>query len=251
MVCDQHEDVVVEIDDLKTRAQALRAAGNTPKQIARALGVPRTKITSLVRGVPANRPHRSAPEPKPLIGCWITGQWSNGLTIKDRPADWTDEDDLPRLAEGAGLPSIAVVREHDDNDVSICGYLVDTYCLGVKNAVPPTMINRRHLVDFLGDFFSAYSVAALPAPLELAQDLILGAVDYARGLGFDPHRDFYLATPHLGTWQPPSRITFGLDGKPYFQQGPYDNPTRVMRTLDRTVGPGNYHFATVITADEP
>jgi hypothetical protein len=81
---------------------------------------------------------------------------------------------------------------------------------------------------------------------------VFGAVDYARGLGFDPHRDFYLAAGHLGTRQPPSRIRFGRDGKPYFQQGPYDNPTRVMRTLDRSVGPGNYHITTVITTtDEP
>jgi hypothetical protein len=77
--------------------------------------------------------------------------------------------------------------------------------------------------------------------------LILGAVDYARTLGFDPHPDFYLAKPHLGTWQPPSRIQFGLHGKPYFQQGPYDNPSRIMRTLDRSVGPGNYGFTANIT----
>jgi hypothetical protein len=85
----------------------------------------------------------------------------------------------------------------------------------------------------------------LPAPLELAQDLVFGAVDYARSLGFDPHRDFSLAAPHLGTWQPPGRIRFGRDGMPYFQQGPYDNPNRVMRTLDRSVGPGNYQFTAV------
>lgn len=170
---------------------------------------------------------------------------------QDRPTDWTDDDDLPPLAPGAGLSSIAVARTHDGNDVSICGYLVDTYCLGVKNAVPPTMINRRDLPDFLDDFFAAYANEALPAPIELAQDLVFGAVDYARGLGFDPHRDFYLTAPHLGAWRPPSRITFGRDGKPYFQQGPYDNPTHVMRTLDRSVGPGNYHFTTVITTGGP
>src|SRR6266545_2468415 len=195
-------------DDLKTRAQALRTAGNSPKQIARALGIPRSQAVSLLHSSPSPRPQRpprtSIPD-KRLIGCWISRQWSNGLTITDRPADWIDDTDLPPLAMGAGLPSICVAREHNDTEAAVCGYLVDTYCQGVKNAA---------------------------------------------ALGFDPHRDFYLAKPHLGTWQPPSRIQFGLHGRPYFQQGPYDNPSRIIRTLDRSVGPGNYGFTTNITTGD-
>jgi hypothetical protein len=72
---------------------------------------------------------------------------------------------------------------------------------------------------FLADFFIAYPGGPLPAPIELAQNLVLGAVDYAQTLGFDPHPDFYLAKPHLGDWQPPSK------------------------------GPSNYHFSTLITTD--
>jgi hypothetical protein len=237
-------------DDLKSRAQALRAAGNTPKQIARALGIPRSKAVSLVHSGANPRPDRGAlgaTREKPIVGCWVTRQWSNGLIVENRPPDWIDDDDLPPLAMGAGLSSVVVAREHNDNEVSACGYLVDTYCQGVKNAVPPTMVARRDLAAFLADFFSAYDSEPLPAPIELAQNLVLGAVDYAQTLGFDPHRDFYLAKPHLGGWQAPSKIRFGLNGKPCFQQGPYDNPTRVMRTLDRSVGPGNYDFTTVLT----
>ena len=239
-------------DDLKSRAQALRAAGNTPKQIARTLGIPRSQAVSLLHSSPSPRPPRPLRMPIPdkrLIGCWISRQWSNGLDITDQPADWIDDADLPPLAMGAGLPSVCVVREHNDTEASACGYLVDTYCQGVKNAVPPSIVDRRDLAAFVADFFSAYDTGPLAAPITLAQDLILGAAAYAATLGFDPHRDFYLAKPHLGTWQPPSRIQFGLHGRPYFQQGPYDNPTRVMRTLDRSVGPGNYHFSTVISAD--
>jgi hypothetical protein len=235
-------------DDLKSRAQALRAAGNTPKQIARTLGITRSKALALIHSGGVNpRPQRSITTEKPLIGCWITRQWSNGLTIDNQPPDWIDDNDLPPLVMGAGLPSVAVVREYSDNEVSVCGYLVDTYCQGVKNAVPPNMIDRRDLAGFLASFFSAYGGRPLPAPIELAQNLVLGAVDYAHTLGFDPHRDFHLAKPHLGQWQPPGQIRFGLNGKPYFQQGPYDNPTRVIRTLNRTVGPGNYGFSTLIT----
>jgi hypothetical protein len=229
-------------DDLKSRAQALRAAGNTPKQIARTLGIPRSQAVSLAHSSPSPRPDHTPTPDKQLIGCWISRQWSNGLTITDQPTDWIDDPDLPPLAMGAGLASISVAREHNDTEVSVCGYLVDTYCQGVKNAVPPSLIDQRDLPAFVADFFAAYDTAPLPAPITLAQDLILGAVDYARTLGLDPHRDFHLAKPHLGTWQPPSRIQFGLHGKPHFQQGPYDNPSRIIRTLDRTVGPGNYGF---------
>lgn len=89
----------------------------------------------------------------------------------------------------------------------------------------------------------------MAAPLDLAQDLVFGAVEYARGLGFDPHPDLRQAAAHLGTWQPPGRITFGYHGEPYFQQGPYDNPARILRTLDRTVGAGNYKYTTVFATD--
>lgn len=237
-------------DDLKSRAWALRAAGSTPKQIARTLGIPRSRVVSLIHGHASPRPDHltersnSTQPNNQLIGCWITRQWSNGLIIDQRPPDWIDDNDLPPLAMGAGLASIAVAREHNDTEVSVCGYLVDTYCQGVKNATPPNMLDRRDLAAFLADFFHAYPTDPLPAPLTLAQDLVLGAVDYAQSLGFDPHRDFYTTKPHLGHWQPPCRIRFGLHGRPYFQQGPYDNPTRVMRTLERSVGPGNYGFTT-------
>ncbi len=229
---------------------ALRAAGSTPKQIARTLGIPRSKAVELVHSGAGPRMERAMTTvEKRLVGCWITRQWSNGLSIENRPPDWIDDDDLPPQAMGAGLPSVAVVREHSDDEVSVCGYLVDTYCQGVKNAIPPHMMDRRDLTGYLAHFFSAYDREPLPAPIELAQNVVLGAVEYAQGLGFDPDPDFYLAKPHLGAWQPPSQIRFGLRGKPYFQQGPYDNPTRVMRTLDRSVGPGNYGFFTEVSID--
>ncbi len=79
-------------------------------------------------------------------------------------------------------------------------------------------------------------------PLDLAQHLVLGAVEYARQLGFQPHRDFTAAAGHLGDWIGPSAITFGRDGMPFYMQGPYDSPYHVIQTLNRTVGRDNYHY---------
>jgi hypothetical protein len=38
------------------------------------------------------------------------------------------------------------------------------------------------------------------------------------------------------------QITFGKDGKPFFVAGPDDNVGRIMRQLEKTAGPGNFHF---------
>jgi hypothetical protein len=75
-------------------------------------------------------------------------------------------------------------------------------------------------------------------------------VEYARQLGFEPHPDFAPARGHLDHPVGPNPIRFGHNGKPLFIQGPYDDPRRIMRTLDRTVGKGNYNF-TVVAGDPP
>lgn len=74
---------------------------------------------------------------------------------------------------------------------------------------------------------------------------MFGSIEYARGLGFDPHPDFPAAEGHLGSWTGPSSITFGYHGKPLYISGPYDNPHPVIRTLERIVGQGNFEFLTV------
>ena len=51
-------------DDLKSRVQALRAAGGTPKQIARTLGIPRARAVSLIHSDATARPNHATPRPE-------------------------------------------------------------------------------------------------------------------------------------------------------------------------------------------
>jgi hypothetical protein len=82
----------------------------------------------------------------------------------------------------------------------------------------------------------------IAVPLELGQHLVLGAVEFARGLGFEPHPDFRRARSALCTWAGPSAITFGMDSKPHYINGPYEDPQRVLATLERAVGRGGFHY---------
>ena len=84
----------------------------------------------------------------------------------------------------------------------------------------------------------------LAAPLDLAQNLVDSAVEYARTLGFDPATDFAATRDHLGPWSGQGAITFGRDGKPFFIfiQGPHDNPTSIVSRQRRSVGPDDFEY---------
>ena len=85
---------------------------------------------------------------------------------------------------------------------------------------PPRSFQRKN-----NDYgaFAGYDEPGVSAPLELAQHLVFGAVEFARGLGFEPHRDFATVADHLGTWSGPCPIQFGYNGSPFYIQGPYDD----------------------------
>lgn len=232
-------------EDLLGRVRELRAAGRTPKQIARALGVRPATVAPMVRTI-AEETAAAEPEP-PVIGCWVSPGWSTNLTVEGHE-DWSD---IVTLDTGAdGLVGVVVARRHRPHRVSVCGYLVDTYCLGVKNALGPRVIGERDLLTFRDGFFGAFGDTQAPAeaPLDLARHLVWGAIDYARQLGFEPHSDFGPAADPLGSWQETSAITFGRNGVPFYVQGPYDNPTKILRTLNKSVGKDNYHFIAPVGA---
>jgi hypothetical protein len=220
--------------DLIERVAELRRNGRTPKEIARALGLKPAEVAPLIRVVGAAAPKVEAA----VAGCWVSDSWAARLTVKGH-SDWpgvqaATEDD-------AGLVDVVVAREHGSS-VTACAYLVDTWCLGVKNCVGPKSMDRRRLPDFVSHVFSAAKHTPVPAPLDLAQHLVFGAVDYARGMGLEPHSDFAKCAHILGEWTGSSDIAFGRDGVPMYMQGPHDDMFAILATLRKTVGDGNFHY---------
>jgi hypothetical protein len=144
-----------------------------------------------------------APGPA-LAGCWISPGWSTGLTVCGHP-DWLLHEDPAAGIDG--LAAVLVARKHRHGKVSVCGYLADLYCLGVKNALGPEIVDDLGLQGFVRDFFSGYDGDPVEVPIELAREVVLGSAGYARSLGFDPHPDFAAAEGHLGPWTGPGAIT--------------------------------------------
>lgn len=231
-------------DDLIARVRELRATGSSPKEIARALDVRPSVVARMVRELGAHQvATRGEPE---VVGCWVSSGWSTDLTV-DGDRGWPD---VARDDGTSGLACVAVARRHKPQRVSVCGYLVDTYCLGLKNTLGPEVMNDRDLPAYLRSYFSAIEPDGVPleTSIEHVRHLVHGSVDYARSLGFEPHSDFAETAGHLGPWTETSAITFGQDGVPLFVQGPHENPLATIRTLTRTVGEGNFHH--IATAGE-
>jgi hypothetical protein len=236
--------------DLLDSVRALRQQGRSPKEIARALAVPPATVAPLVRLVAAEQSEaeggsaggKGSARTADLIGCWINRDWANGLTVRGQP-DW------PGLPAGAskgcdGLATIVVAREAPGSKVVACTYLVDVFCLGVKDAFGPRAFPRRRLSEFIRQVYGSYADPPVAAPLDLARHVVFGAIAHARGLGFEPHADFGPAAGQLGPWEPPESplIEFGRDGKPLYVQGPYDDYRQILRILEQSVGADGFHY---------
>jgi hypothetical protein len=242
--------------DLLEEIRSLRVQGFTPAQIAREVGLSKAEVAPLLRqvaGRTAATPSdgsRSEPADRELLGCWVSAGWSTGLELSNAP-ELAAADPLPvdESTGTGGLVAVLVARAGDRPMLlTVCGYLVDVYCLGVKTTVGPWSVRRSDLDERSRAFFAGYPAGAVPAPLVLAQHLVHGAVAYAAGLGFEPDPDFATTAAHLGPApEGPCPITFGRDGKPFYVSGPYDDARSVVNTLEAGVGPGNYHY--LVTVD--
>lgn len=219
------------------RIRELRTHGLSPKEIARNLGVRRAVVTDVVRALAIERDAASNEDQH--VDCLLNAGWSTGLKIDGHP-DWHD----PATDESIGglVTALVARRRRHRRGATVCVYLLDVYCLGVKNAIGPDTMDEQALRRLTDHAFNGYQAPPIPAPIELVRELVHGAAEYAHQLGFAPHPDFDEARPHLGPWTSPAAITFGRNSKPTYISGPHDDTDHIIRTLQRAVGRKGFNY---------
>lgn len=133
--------------------------------------------------------------------------------------------------ETHGLAHLVVARVRADHSAELAVFLVDTLCLGVKDAYFESDIPESALAEYLERNLPPENERIHPA---CAKKLVEGAVAYAQSLGFAPHRDFKKARKVLSGLDAstcPRDFTFGRDGRPCYVRGPDDSDERVDRVL--------------------
>lgn len=144
----------------------------------------------------------------------------------------------------SGFASIVVSRNHINGNFTFAVYLVDLYCLGVKDTFYDFNVNIE-FTELLNKLKKEQNIEEID--YTLAHNIIYGGVEYAEDIGFKPHKDFEISRyvleeddEHIELID----IQFGLDGKPAIVIGKEKHPANIIATLERTVGKGNYIIIT-------
>ena len=143
-----------------------------------------------------------------------------------------------------GMGSVLVSRTRG-TEVAFGMFLLDMYCLGVKDAWFDVVTRSDYDFKIFEKAFSGEHVDLSP---ECTRHLVEGAVHYASDLGFSPHRDYRQAKRVFGdidASQCQQEFIYGKDGKPLFMSGPGDGAMRcqqILDTLEARCGPDGYHY---------
>lgn len=224
----------------------LRSRNVAPKQIARQLGLRPADVSAFLKtqAAQATNTRIASGELNPVFQCLVNQDCLASLTNAIPPSqpEEANDDTKDTVDPATGFASVTVVRQAGFNRLEVCTYLVDVWCLGVKDVSGLRKINPTTYKDFVNFVYQKFPNGSTEISLELAQAIVLGAVDYAATLGLQPHRDFAAVRSHLGTWNGELKLNFGKDGKPFYYSGPYDDPMKIVKTLEQNVGEGNFDY---------
>ena len=194
------------------------------KRLARRAAKRKTKRKALAANTPASGGALMSGVGRwPLLECLISANWGDTRS----------------------LCQILVARQAPTGDVGTGAFLVDLGCLGLKSG----FLSRFHSADEYRSMLRAKLLERqelISCDITLAAKVLAEAVRYGRQLGFDPDKDGRKALKVLGTADPgecPETVPLGgKDGRPYYFASPNDNVSRIMATLERSVGRDGFDF---------
>jgi len=146
-----------------------------------------------------------------------------------------------------GIGSILFARRLPNGSIAVSTFLVDVYCLGVKNA----LFHVISQFEYEGGFKDGI-VDLKEDPIEIhpscAKKIIVGAVSYAKNLGFSPHSDYRKASGLFSGIESkacPEKYEYGKDGKPFYVRGPRESisqANKIIEKLAKKCGEENFDY---------
>ena len=145
-----------------------------------------------------------------------------------------------------GQAYVVAARIRDNGRVELGAFLLDLWCLGVRDAVFADNYSDREFREDLEQHLP--DDQREPFHPAMAKKLVEGAVEYAQKLGFAPHRDYRKACRvfnGINAAACPETFTYGKDGKPMFISGEsfsQERIARVLAILEARCGKDGFHY---------
>jgi hypothetical protein len=146
----------------------------------------------------------------------------------------------------SGLGELVVTRRIPNGDIAMSAFVIDVFCLGVKDAMFLVLPESDYEHRIKGRMAATGNRGFEKLHQSCAKKLLDGVVDYAKELGFAPHPDYKNAYDIFGIIDDsvcPVKYTYGKEGKPFYMNGPYESPAdidRIINTLTKKCGAGGF-----------
>ncbi len=144
-----------------------------------------------------------------------------------------------------GLANIVLIRGDSEYRVAFAAFLVDTWCLGVKDVMFSWLGAEAVALRLEGMEEGSPLTDIAPAD---ARKLLADAAAYGAALGFAPHKDFRAAEGMFGDVDVAAATqTFplGRNGRPCYMPSPFESRAQIrqrLSQLERRVGADGFDY---------
>lgn len=148
------------------------------------------------------------------------------------------------------MTTVLVARNHTNGNITVCSYLVDLFCLGVKDSMYLFNVPVHKYEEFKERVNGEMEMTEVD--YTLAHNIVYAGVEFAEEFGFKPHKDYESVTKYMLEEDTEDieliEIECGNDGKPLYMRGPFEDDAkarRIIAQLEKNAGPGKYDFVDV------
>lgn len=138
-----------------------------------------------------------------------------------------------------GISPVYVVRELNKSSYVLISYLVDFWCLGVKDTIIKFGVSKKDLIRIY-----SMSPGLVSVSYEDARSLILGAIDFAKAIDIAPHSSWNgipssFIEAHLAYEK---NFSCGREGMHYYISNPQDHERYNVKEIVSKVSKANDNY---------
>lgn len=140
-----------------------------------------------------------------------------------------------------GMAHVVIVRRRPDGKFAMVVYLVDTFCLGVKDAFWRTSLDKSELDAMIKNFEERIGIEE--CDYATAHNLILGAIEFAEEGGIKPCKEWMLGQYGLDEDTddiPLIEFDYGLEGKHFLNTYTRSEGAKYIPILEAHLGDNFY-----------